>query len=134
MAYLDVPFPRAAAAQTAAAGSTAVSVTEQASAVARFSALEMQVIAIAKRDPPSSLRRPGVLWAVLGTLFGRHNPRLADARLEALRRMAVLSWRRGYSMPRKRCARSRTRAIRRSTTKRCWTESSRRKPRRWGRS
>lgn len=29
MAYLDVPFPRAAAAPTAAAGFTAVSVTER---------------------------------------------------------------------------------------------------------
>jgi hypothetical protein len=67
---------------------------------ARFSPLDWQVIAIAERDPVSSLRYPGRLSTALGALFGSgHNPRLADPRLEALRRMAVLSWRRGYSVP-----------------------------------
>ncbi len=92
MAYLDVPLPPRGCPQIVAAWSTPVPVTEQAAAVARSSALEIQVSAIAKRDPP------GVLSTVLGTLFGRNNPKLADARLEALRRIAVLSWRRGYSV------------------------------------
>jgi hypothetical protein len=36
-----------------------------------------------------------------GTLFGRSrpNPRLADQRLEALRRVAVLGWHYGYTIP-----------------------------------
>jgi hypothetical protein len=62
-----------------------------------FSPLEWQVIALARRDGLGSLRRPGRLAVALGVFSGR-NPRLADPRLEALRRMAVLSWRRGYSV------------------------------------
>jgi hypothetical protein len=63
-----------------------------------FSALEWQVVALARRDRVSSLRRPGALSAAMGSVFGGRNPRLADPKLEALRRMAVLSWHRGYSV------------------------------------
>ncbi len=89
MAYMDFSFADAGTAQ----GSTARVATP-----ARFSALEWQVVALAQRDRPASLRRPGALSTALGALFGGHNPRLADPRLEALRRIAVLSWRRGYSV------------------------------------
>lgn len=66
---------------------------------AQFSALEWSVVALARKDRVSSLRTPGRLSVALGTLFGEgHNPRLADPQLEALRRMAVLSWHRGYSV------------------------------------
>lgn len=66
----------------------------------RLSALEWLVVAIARRDRLSSLRTPGRMAMALGTLFGNgRNPRLADPRLEALRRIAVLSWRRGYTVP-----------------------------------
>lgn len=65
----------------------------------RLSALEWLVVALARKDSPSSLRRPGRLAAALRTLFKHPNPVLADERLEALRRIAVLSWRRGYSVP-----------------------------------
>jgi len=65
-----------------------------------FSALEWSVVAIAERDKVSSLRQPGRMAIALGALFGdRHNPRLADPRLEALRRMAVLSWHHGFTVP-----------------------------------
>jgi hypothetical protein len=65
-----------------------------------LSALEWSVVALARRDSLSSLRRPGRLSVALGGLFGtRHNPRLADPRLEALRRMAVHAWFRGYAVP-----------------------------------
>ena len=64
-----------------------------------FSALEWSVVALAERDKLSSLRQPGRVATAMGTLFGdRHNPRLADARLEALRRMAVLSWFHGFAV------------------------------------
>ena len=67
---------------------------------ARLSPLEWSVIAIARRDRLSSLRTPGRLSMALGSLFGRGaNPRLADPRLEALRRMAVLSWHHGFQVP-----------------------------------
>jgi hypothetical protein len=64
-----------------------------------FSALEWSVIALAERDRPSSLREPGRVASALGAVFGfSRSPRLADERLEALRRIALLSWRRGYSV------------------------------------
>lgn len=65
-----------------------------------LTALEWSVIALARKDSLASLRRPGRLSVALGGLFGaRHNPRLADAALEALRRMAVLSWHHGFAVP-----------------------------------
>lgn len=66
-----------------------------------FSALEWSVIAIAERDRLSTLREPGPLSIAMGAVFGgkRHNPKFADAQLEALRRMAVLSWHYGYVVP-----------------------------------
>ncbi|HVF95328.1 MAG TPA: hypothetical protein VM900_13525 [Sphingomonas sp.] len=65
-----------------------------------FSALEWSVIALAKRDTLRSLDQPGRLSRALGGLFGAGaNSRLADPRLEALRRMAVHAWRRGFALP-----------------------------------
>ena len=66
-----------------------------------FSVLEWQVVAIAQRDRLSSLVTPGKLSVALGMIFGgqRGNPRLADSRLEALRRLAVLAWHKGYALP-----------------------------------
>lgn len=67
-----------------------------------FSALEWSVIAVAQNDRLSSLVQPGRMSVALGALFGgkRPNPRLADDRLEALRRMAVHAWHKGYAVPR----------------------------------
>lgn len=66
----------------------------------RLSALEWTVVALAQRDRMSSLAEPGRLAMALGSVFGlRRSPRLADSKLEALRRMAVLSWHRGFSVP-----------------------------------
>lgn len=65
-----------------------------------LSALEWSVVAIARKDPLSTLHAPGRMAMAMGALFGdRRNPRLADPRLEALRRTAVLSWHRGYTVP-----------------------------------
>ncbi|MES2337346.1 MAG: hypothetical protein V4537_04530 [Pseudomonadota bacterium] len=66
-----------------------------------LSALEWSVVALAQRDGMGSLGQPGRLSIALGNVFGTrgHNPRLADPRLEALRRMAVLSWHRGFAVP-----------------------------------
>lgn len=65
--------------------------------LARFTALEWSVVALAERDRLSSLREPGRMAVALGSLFGeRRSTRLADPKLEALRRMAVLTWHNGY--------------------------------------
>lgn len=65
----------------------------------RFSPLEWLVVALARRDRPSSLKRPGRLAQAMQSLFGRPSQPLADDKLEALRRMAVLSWRHGAGVP-----------------------------------
>ncbi len=66
-----------------------------------LTALEWSVVALAQRDRLSSLRTPSPVSIALGRVFGtrRRDPALADDRLEALRRMAVLSWHRGFSVP-----------------------------------
>jgi hypothetical protein len=65
-----------------------------------FSPLEWSVVALARRDSLSSLRAPGRVSMAMGALFGeKTNPRLADPRLEALRRIAVLTWHHGYTVP-----------------------------------
>lgn len=65
----------------------------------RLSGLEWSVVAIARKDRPASLRRPSRMALALRTLFKQPNPKLADERLEALRRMAVLTWQDGYTVP-----------------------------------
>lgn len=69
--------------------------------VTGLTALEWQVVAIAQHDRLSTLEKPGRLSIALGVLFGgeRPNPRLADPRLEALRRISVLAWHKGFRLP-----------------------------------
>jgi hypothetical protein len=67
---------------------------------ARLSALEWSVVAVARRDGLGSLREPGRLTSALAGLFGRRGGRRApNARLEALRRVAVLAWHHGWRVP-----------------------------------
>lgn len=89
MAYLDVR-------DVAAASSYAIPAAEPVG----FTRREWQVIVLAQRDGLSSLRAPGRLAKLAGKLFGEGiNPRLADPRLEALRRLAVLAWQESYAVP-----------------------------------
>lgn len=66
-----------------------------------FTALEWEVVAIARQDQLSTLRDPGRIASALAPIFGcaRPNPKLANARLEALRRLSVLAWHHGDSLP-----------------------------------
>jgi hypothetical protein len=73
---------------------------DAADETAGFSALEWSVIALAKRDTLRSLASPGPVSRAMGGLFGLGSrSQLADPRLEALRRMAVYAWRRGFALP-----------------------------------
>ncbi|WP_426265722.1 hypothetical protein [Sphingomonas sp. LHG3443-2] len=66
----------------------------------RLSALEWSVVALAERDTIASLREPGRIAAALESLFGLHRPsKLANPRLEVLRRVAVFAWRQGWKVP-----------------------------------
>lgn len=72
---------------------------EQAPATG-LSALEWLVVTMARKDRLSSLREPGRVSVAMGMLFGsRPNPRLADPKLEALRRLAVFAWHHGFAVP-----------------------------------
>ena len=101
MAYLALTDEGVAA--TAPAGSqifVPAPAAPKADSPAGFSALEWSVVMLARHDRPSSLREPGSVAKWLGRIFGEaFNRRLADPRLEALRRMAVLTWHHSYSVP-----------------------------------
>ena len=70
-------------------------------AIARpsFSSLEWSIIRLARGQDLSTIREPGLLRRFYYWLIGRRgNRRLANDRLEALRRMAVLTWHFGFSV------------------------------------
>lgn len=96
MAYLDIDNMYAAPVRSRATG-TAPAAGGEATG---FSAIEWSVIAVSRRDSLSSLRDPSRMSRALGGLFGiGATSRLADSKLEALRRLAVHAWRRGYALP-----------------------------------
>jgi hypothetical protein len=67
---------------------------------ARLSALEWSIVALGERDSLASLREPGRFLTALGALFGvRRVNRLANDRLESLRRIAVLAWHYRWNVP-----------------------------------
>jgi hypothetical protein len=100
MAYLALTDGAAALAPTSAFSPTFSPAAPKADSPAGFSALEWSVVMLARHDRPSSLREPGRVAKWLGRIFGDVvNRRLADPRLEALRRMAVLTWHHSYSVP-----------------------------------
>jgi hypothetical protein len=64
-----------------------------------FSRLEWSVIRLARVDGLSTLREPGGWVRFINWLMNRKgSPELANEQLEALRRMAVLSWHYGFSV------------------------------------
>ncbi len=97
MAYLQFDTPQAGPAPLA---EVAVHVAPLFIEARDFSHLEWSVVALASAERLSSLRGPGLIASLLSSLFGiRPTGGLADPRLEALRRMAVLAWHDGYSVP-----------------------------------
>jgi len=67
---------------------------------ADLSPLEWTVVALAQRDRIASLNEPGAIARAFGGLFGLgRQSSLADPRLEALRRLAVYAWHKGYKLP-----------------------------------
>lgn len=64
-----------------------------------LTALEWTVVELAQRDRMSSIERPGAIARFARRLFGLPvKTSLSSPRLEALRRIAVLSWYRGFSV------------------------------------
>jgi hypothetical protein len=65
-----------------------------------FSPLEWSVVADARRDSLLSLERPGRISIAMGRIFGGHRDiARPEPRLEALRRISVFAWYRGYALP-----------------------------------
>jgi len=65
-----------------------------------FTRLEWSVIRLARVDGLSTLREPSRLGRFINWLMGRNgSPELANPRLEALRRISVLSWNFGFTVP-----------------------------------
>ena len=101
MASLPLPMPQ----QQLNALQPTPSIVGTASAPARLSALEWSVVAMAERDGLSSIREPSRFIAALSSLFGlRRNNRLANERLEALRRLAILAWHHRWNVPKSELA------------------------------
>src|SRR5215218_5452233 len=63
-----------------------------------FSPLEWSVIRLARIDRLWTIRSPGRIGRFWNWLAGRGNPELANPQLEALRKMAVLSWHYGFTV------------------------------------
>jgi len=63
-----------------------------------FSALEWSVIRFARLDKLWTIRAAGRVRRFWNWVLGRGNPELADPKLEALRRMAVLTWHFGFAV------------------------------------
>jgi hypothetical protein len=99
MASLPLPALQRQADLSAALRPPAIAGTATAEP-ARLSALEWSVIAMAERDALSSIREAGRYTRALRRLLGmRQQNRLANDRLETLRRVAILAWHHGWNVP-----------------------------------
>lgn len=63
-----------------------------------FTDLEWSVIRLARTDELWTIRPAGRLRRAWNWFLGRTNPELANPHLEALRRIAVLSWHYGFTV------------------------------------
>jgi len=81
---------------------TVAEVAPEGRTTKNLSALEWSVVAIAQKDRLSSLATPGRMSLALGSIFRvpGSSARLADPKLEALRRVSVLAWHHGDAVPR----------------------------------
>ena len=69
-------------------------------AAPEFSELEWSIVRLARRDGLWTLRPYGRVRRFFRWLTGLGiNPKLADPRLEAIRRISVLSWNFGFTVP-----------------------------------
>ena len=64
-----------------------------------FSPLEWSIIRLARIDRLWTIRTAGRLRRFWNWFVGRGNPELANPKLEALRRMVVLTWHFGFTVP-----------------------------------
>lgn len=78
----------------------AVPCAPQSAGPAMLSTMEWSIVAMAERDGMASVREQRGLGMILRRFFGlKPANRLANERLEALRRVAVFAWRYRWSVP-----------------------------------
>lgn len=95
MAYLDFAEPGFATLPSLAASPARAANDSRLD----FSQREWTIIRLARQDRLSSLREESEFIGFLRLLFGFERQRpLSDPKLEALRRIAVLSWHHGYNV------------------------------------
>lgn len=96
MAYIDFAQPLPAVGD----GISLPAIRDRIKAVAAgFSPMEWQIVRLAQTDGLSSLREPGRWSRFKALLFGpQPHFKLADAKLEALRRLAVEAWHEGFAV------------------------------------
>jgi len=103
MASLPVPAPYQSRLGTAPESN--IIVGSPANPPARLSPLEWSIVAMAERDGVSSIRTVGRYTQALRNFFGFKQPnRLANDRLEALRRVAIFAWEYGWNVPKSELA------------------------------
>lgn len=96
MAYIDFAQPLPAAGD----GISLPAIRDRIKAATNgLSPMEWQIVQLARTDGRASLREPG-RWSGLKTLLFGPQPhfKLADGRLEALRRLAVEAWHEGFAV------------------------------------
>ena len=92
MAFLDFSQPMAGPAPVA-------SIAQGVSTPTDFTQQEWQIVALARTDGLRSLQGPGRFVRLRRWIFGEDtNLTLASERLEALRRLVVEAWHRGYAV------------------------------------
>jgi hypothetical protein len=65
-----------------------------------LSDVEWSIVGMAARDSLASLHKPNRFWSLINAVFGlKPANRLANDRLESLRRIAVLAWRYRWNVP-----------------------------------
>jgi hypothetical protein len=96
MAYIDFALPLPAAGDGIALPMVRDRIM---AAVTGFSPAEWQIVSLAQTDGLASLREPGLGSRLKALLFGpQPHFRLADGKLEALRRLAVQAWHEGFAV------------------------------------
>lgn len=99
MAFLDFTQPMAGPAPLAAVTATPAPADSAPAIATGFTAQEWQIVALARTDGLRSLNGPGRFVRLRRWIFGEEtNLTLASERLEALRRLAVEAWHRGYAV------------------------------------
>lgn len=97
MAFLD--FAQPLAGPQMAVGATVAQPADRPVLTAEFSTEEWQIVSLARTDGLRSLQGPGRFARLNRWIFGEEtNLTLASERLEALRRLAVEAWHKGYAV------------------------------------